>query len=88
MAIGEAGVAWLAALAGLCGAPTTQTLSHLRLRLATAITRPTERCALPDGVSDIQPRAALDQEPHNRLVAAQAGRVQWRRVRMVAVCKF
>ena len=46
--------------------------------------RPTERCALPDGVPDIQPRAALDQEPHHRFMAAQDGLVQRCRVRMVA----
>jgi hypothetical protein len=46
--------------------------------------RPTERRALPDGVADIQPRAALDKDPHHRLVAAQHGLVQRRRVRMIA----
>src|SRR5258708_39743199 len=54
------------------------------MRPPTPINRPTERRALPDGVPDIQPRAALDQEPHHRLVAAQDGLVQWRRVRMMA----
>ena len=73
------------ARAGLLGcAERPQTLSHLRLRRSTAIKRPTERCALPDGVPGIQPSAAFDQEPHHRLVARQHRLVQWRRVGMVA----
>ena len=55
-----------------------------RLRPSAAMKRPTERRALPDGVPYIQPRAALDQQPHYRLVAAQDGLMQRRRVRMVA----
>ncbi len=54
------------------------------MRLSTAMNRPTERGAVPDGIPDIQPRAVLDQEPHHRLVAAQDCVVQWRGVRMVA----
>ncbi len=29
-----------------------QTLSHLSLRLSTAVKRPAERCTLPDGIPD------------------------------------
>ena len=36
---------------------------------AQTMNRPAERCALPDGVLDIQPRASLYQKPHHRLVA-------------------
>lgn len=42
-----------------------QILGHLCL---PAMNRPAERCALPDSVLDIQPRASLHQEAHHRLV--------------------
>src|SRR5205823_11042171 len=50
----------------------------------TAMTRPTERCAVPDGVPHIEPRAAFDQEPHHRLMPRQHRLMQWCRMRMVA----
>jgi len=62
-----------------------QTLSHPRLRLSTAMKCPAEGRALPNGVPNIQPRAALDQEPHHRFVARQDCLVQWRRVGMVTL---
>src|SRR5580704_7393831 len=59
-----------------------QTLDHLSLRLSTTIKGPAERGALPDGIPDIEPRAAFDQEPYRRPVAREHGLVQRRRVGM------
>src|SRR5689334_10536178 len=39
---------------------------------------------MPYGVPDIQPRAALEKQPHHRLMATQDGLVQRRAVGMVA----
>src|SRR6266436_1757821 len=65
-------------------AERSQALNHLCLRLSTAMKCPTEGRAPPNSVRDIQPRAALDQEPRHRLVTTQDGLMQGRRVRMVA----
>src|ERR1700746_2325274 len=66
-------------------AERAQTISHLRMCPAAAMNGPAERRALPDGVADIEPRAALDQKPHHLFMAAQHGLVQWRAMRMVAL---
>ena len=62
-----------------------QQLGHLGLRLATAVQRPAERRALPDGVADIEPRAARDHEPHHRQMTAEHRLVQRRGVAVVAL---
>ena len=61
-----------------------QQRSHLLLRFSAAVKRPTERRAIPDGVPDVLPRAAVDQQPYYWLVASGDGLVQWRRVGVIA----
>src|SRR4051812_48102253 len=39
---------------------------------------------MPYGVTDIQPGAALDEQPYHRRVPSQDSLMQWRRVRMMA----
>src|SRR5262249_30463442 len=54
-------------------------------RLLFAILRPAQRGAVVNGVPDVQPGPALDQQSHDQLVAPERGLMQRRGMAVVAL---
>src|SRR5437773_7155951 len=55
----------------------------LRNVRASAVHRPAQRCALIDGVFDVQSRSPFHQEPHDHVMARANGLMERRRVTVV-----
>src|ERR1700722_145573 len=65
-------------------AERSEAFGHRPPCLSATVDCPAERRALPNGVADIEPRAALDHKPNHPLMTAGDGLMQRGRVWMVA----